>query len=60
MKRFTTIITILAIMLLVSGAVVYGIANSGCKGNSSTGYFESLNDYDWSKTCPGASCRGDE
>ena len=60
MKRLTTVITILVIMLFVSAAVAFGIVNEGSKGNGQTGYFDSLNDFDWSRTCPAAGCRNDE
>lgn len=60
MKRFTTMITILVIVLFVSAAVVFGAVNAGSKGNGTAGFFNSLNDFDWSRTCPAAGCRSDE
>lgn len=59
-RKLTTVITIVVIMLFVSAAVVFGAVNSGCKGNGSAGYFQSLSDFDWSRTCPAAGCRNDE
>lgn len=60
MRRFTTAITIFVIMLLVCAAVAFGAVNAGSKGNGSAGYFDSLSDFDWSRTCPAAGCRSDE
>lgn len=59
-RRFATVITICAVLLFVSAAVVFGMANAGSKGNGSASYFDSLNDFDWSRTCPGAVCRNDD
>ena len=62
-KKLTTFITIAVIVLFVSGAIFCGVVNTSAqstdKGGSAS-YFESLNDFDWSRTCPAAGCRNEE
>lgn len=57
-NRMITCITVLLVLIAISAAFAYGKAKADATA-SETGksYFDTLNDYDWSKTCPGASCR---
>ena len=57
-NRAIICITILLTLIAVSAAFAYGKAKADA-ASTETGkrYFDTLNDYDWSKTCPGASCR---
>ena len=60
MKRNRKIIciTILLVLIVVSAAFAYGHAKAGsAPGEPQKSYFDTLNDYDWSKTCPAAGCR---
>lgn len=54
-KKWVIWITIAVLLIGVTAAFAYGKTNA--ENNSGKSYFESLNEYDWSKTCPGASCR---
>lgn len=57
-NRIIIFIIVVLALILISAAFAYGKAKADAAG-SQTGksYFDTLNDYDWSKTCPGASCR---
>lgn len=60
MKKNRAIICIIILLALIaiSAAFVYGKAKADAAGTETgKSYFDTLNDYDWSKTCPGASCR---
>ena len=54
-KKWIIAITIIALVITMTSAFAYGKASIESKSDQS--YFDSLNDYDWSGTCPGASCR---
>lgn len=54
-RRLIVWITIALVLVSVLAAFAYGKT----KAEQTTGksYFDTLNDYDWSKTCPAAGCR---
>lgn len=54
-KRLIIWITIALILVAVLAAFAYGKTNAEKAGGQS--YYDSLNDYDWSKACPAAGCR---
>lgn len=53
-KRWTIWITIVLILICAVSAFAYGKMNAESKQQS---YLDSLNEYDWSNTCPAAGCR---
>lgn len=54
-NKWIVLVTIVVLLVGVTAAFAYGKTNAEQKSGQS--YFDSLNEYDWSKTCPGASCR---
>lgn len=54
-KKWIVWIAILVLVISVTAAFAYGKTRVESKAGKT--YFQSLNEYDWSKTCPGASCR---
>lgn len=54
-KRLIIWITIALILAAILAAFAYGKAKAEKDGEQS--YYNSLNDYDWSKACPAAGCR---
>ena len=54
-KKWIIAITIIALVIAMTSAFAYG--KSTVESKSDQSYFDSLNDYDWSGACPGASCR---
>ena len=54
-KRLIIWITIGLMLIGVLAAFAYG--KTRAEQNTGRSYFESLNDYDWSRTCPAAGCR---
>lgn len=56
-KRYIIWITIALILIAVSAAFAYGKIKADSAADTQKSYFDTLNEYDWSKTCPGASCR---
>ena len=57
-KRLIIWITIVLVLIVISAAFAYGKMNTEMSAEDQT-YFQSLNDYDWSKACPAAGCRND-
>lgn len=53
-KHLLTLVTIAVVVLALTGVFVYGSSAAEKSGKS---YLQCLDDFDWSKTCPGASCR---
>ena len=57
-KRFIIWITIALMLIAVTAAFAYGKARAdAAAGQDQKSYFDSLNDFDWSRTCPAAGCR---
>ena len=57
-KRFIIWITIAVMLIAVTAAFAYGKARvDASAGPDNKSYFDSLNDYDWSRACPAAGCR---
>lgn len=57
MKNRKWVIWIMVLMLVVGVTAVFVYGKSSVESKAEKSYFESLNEYDWGKTCPGASCR---
>lgn len=58
--RIITLITVLVVIAGISVAFAYGKSNAekSMQGEGKT-YFDTLNDFDWSRTCPAAGCRNE-
>lgn len=56
---FTVLLTIAVIVMFTSAVMVYGMYNAESK-DGSAGYYESLNENDWSGACPAAGCRNND
>ena len=57
-NRIIICITVILALIAISAAFAYGKAKAETVGGETgKSYFDTLNDYDWSNTCPGASCR---
>lgn len=54
-KKWILLITVITLLIGMTAAFAYG--KSSIESQQDKSYFDSLNDYDWSSTCPGASCR---
>ena len=54
-KKWVLLITIVTLLIGMTVAFAYG--KTSIENKSDKSYFDFLNDYDWSGTCPGASCR---
>ena len=57
-KRLITLITIA--LILITGTAAFALGNAKAASASAQdgdSYFDSLNNFDWSKTCPAAGCR---
>ena len=52
--RWTIWITVILVLIFAASAFAYGKINAGGDRQS---YYDSLSEYDWSKTCPAAGCR---
>ncbi len=53
-KRWIIWITVILMLIGVASAFAYGKMNAD--GNQKN-YYDSLNEFDWSNTCPAAGCR---
>ncbi len=53
-KRWIIWITVILMLIGVASAFAYGKMNAD--GNQKS-YYDSLNEFDWSNTCPAAGCR---
>lgn len=56
-KQSVIIATIALIIITISVAFAYGAVSAGNSASDKQSAYERMNDYDWSKTCPAASCR---
>ncbi|MBQ9060132.1 MAG: hypothetical protein IJ128_03215 [Firmicutes bacterium] len=57
-NRIIICITIIVALIAISAAFAYGKAKAdAASGKTQKSYFDTLNDYDWSKACPAAGCR---
>ena len=44
-------------VLLIALTVAFAYGKTNVEKGGQKSYFESMNDYDWSRTCPAAGCR---
>lgn len=57
-KRYITWITVVILLAAVSVAFACGKSKAEkAAGGEQKTYAETLNDFDWSRTCPAAGCR---
>lgn len=54
-RKWILLITVTVLLIGMTAAFAYGKSSIESKNDKS--YLDALNDYDWSNTCPGASCR---